>query len=130
MYIIYFFDKNFNDVASVQVNNNFLGTIDAAKKEIEKRFFNNQETKILVVNSKNSVQALLAYKNSIAAQQKNKVEELFKQEGTRIFNNYNKRYSRIKFYFFDERNIFCKITKAGKKLRVFNLVEYLNTINF
>ena len=129
MYIIYFFDKNFNDVASVRVNNNSLGVIDAAKKDIEKRFFNDEETKILVVNSENSVQALLAYKASIAIQQKQRVEELF-QKGDKFFENYNKRYSNIKFYFFDERDIFCKMTKAGKKLRVFNVVEYLNTINF
>ena len=129
MYIIYFFDKNFNDVASVRVNNNSLGVIDAAKKDIEKRFFNDEETKILVVNSENSVQALLAYKASIAIQQKQRVEELF-QKGDKFFENYNKRYSNVKFYFFDERDIFCKMTKAGKKLRVFNVVEYLNTINF
>ena len=130
MYIIHFFDKNYNSVASVRINNNSARIIDSVKKDIEKRFFNNTETKTLVVNSNNSSGALFAYKNSVAKKQKNKVAELFKTEGKKIFNNYNKRYSNIKFYFFDERGIFCKIMKNGKKMRVFNIVEYLNTINF
>ena len=130
MYIIHFFDQNYNSVASVRISNNSEKIIDRTKKDIEKRFFNNEEKKILVVNSHNSSRALLAYQNSVAKKQKNKVEELFKQEGKRIFENYNKRYSRIKFYFFDERRIFCKMLKNGTKLRVLNLVEYLNTINF
>ena len=130
MYIIHFLDQNYNSAASVRVNNNSTKKIDQVKKDIEKRFFNNEEKKILVVSSNNSSSALFAYKNSVAKTQKNKVEELFRQEGKKIFENYNKRYSRIKFYFFDERDIFCKMMKNGTKLRVLNLVEYLNTISF
>ena len=130
MYTIHFFDNNYNSVASVRIHNNSVQLIDSTKKDIEKRFFNNEETKILVVNSNNSSRALLAYKNNVAKKQKKKVEKRFNQEGRRIFENYNKRYSRIKFYFFDERGIFCKMMKNGTKLRVFNPVEYLNTINF